>query len=388
MHKSFLLALVASSLAFAQAQLPAAPSPVPQAPPPAATQPGAPRVAPETPAEVPPNAPVITLHGLCPDKPAGTDPKSPECQTVITRSEFEHLADTLSPNMPASAKQKLASDYSRMLVIATEARKQGIENTQHYNDLLGFFKMQLLAQEFFRTLQEKAKPSPAEVEKYYNDNPSKFEEISVRRLFIPRNRPDEVTALKKPAATPAPKPPTDAELQAQGDKLRARLQAGESFDKLQKEVYDKAGFKTPPPPTTMPNWRHGAVPPSEEPLFDMKPKEISKVMVEPAGAYIYEVTEKKQVPFSEVKQQIESELTNERLHQDMDQFMANVKPEANQAYFQHMAASEENQRLATPPPGAPRPSPSPGAAAATTKPRTASSATAAKKPASTAAKPK
>jgi len=213
MRKQLLFILFSSALLSAQTTPQPGPSP-------AASQAGAP--SPST--EIAPNTPVLTLHGLCPDKPAGTDPKSPECQKVITRAEFEHLAKTLSPNMPSTARQTLANDYARMLVIANEARKRGIENTQHYQDLLSFLKLQLLAQELMRNMQEQAKPSSAEVQKFYDDNPERYEQLSVKRLFIPRNHPESAGPDGK---TPvgAPKPLTDAELLAQGEQLRAQLVA-------------------------------------------------------------------------------------------------------------------------------------------------------------------
>jgi hypothetical protein len=319
-RKQLFIFCFAASVSFAQIAPAVPPNPAPAAS--------------STAQEVPADAPVITLQGLCPDKPTGTDPKSPDCKTIVTKAEFEHLANTLSPNMALSAKQSLASDYSRMLVLSNEARKHGLENSQHYKDLVNFLKMQLLAQELFRSYQEQSKPSVAELEKYYNDNVAKYEEFSLRRLFIPRSRPDQAQTPQKPGEPPtSAKPRTDAELQAEADKFRAQLVAGGDFDKLQQEVYTAAGFKTPPPPTGIPNWRHDAIPPSEQQLFELKPKEISKVMVEPAGAYIYQLIEKKTTSFAEAKPQIEATLTQDRMHQRMDAIMGSVKPEVNQAYF-------------------------------------------------------
>src|SRR4051794_12848674 len=166
MRKQLFFICLAASVSFAQVAPNAAPAPSASTP-----SSGTPATgATQTTQEVPANAPVITLHGLCPDKPAGTDPKSAECLTIVTRAEFEHLANTLSPNMPATAKQSLASDYARMLVISNEARKRGLENSEHYKDLVNFLKMQLLAQELFRNYQDQAKPTAAEVEKFYNEN--------------------------------------------------------------------------------------------------------------------------------------------------------------------------------------------------------------------------
>ena len=68
-------------------------------------------------------------------------------------------------------------------------------------------------------------------------------------------------------------------------------------------------------------------------MFELKPKEFSTVTVEPAGAYIYQLIEKKTTPFADVKPKIEATLTQDRMHQFMDAIMGSVKPEVNQAYF-------------------------------------------------------
>lgn len=336
MRKQLLFVLFVSALVFAQSSS--------QAPSPAAT-----------PADLPPTAPVITLHGLCPDKPAGTDPKSPDCQTIITRADFDHIVQTLSPNMPPSARQTLASDYARMLILSSEGHKRGLENTQHYKDMLKFLEKQLLVQELMRSLQEKAKPSPADVEKYYNDNSTRYETAAVKRLFIPRNHPPDTGSTEGKATTPAPKPLTDPELLAQGEKLRQQLVAGADFEKLQKEVYEGAGFKTPPPPTSIPNWPHDAVPSTQQQIFQLQPKEFSQVMVEPSGAYIFQLEELKRTPLDQVKPQIESMLTNERLRTMMESVVSSVKPEMNPAYFRMIGAEAGNQPSTPMPSNAVRP---------------------------------
>jgi len=341
MRKQLLFVVLVSALLVAQTAHPPTPAPV------------APNAAPApASSEIPTTAPVITLHGLCPDKPAVADSKSTNCETVITRADFEHIVQTLGPNMPPSARQNLASDYARMLILSSEARKRGLENTRHYHDMLQFLQNQLLTQELMRTLQEHAKPSPAEVEKFYNDNTNRYEQISVKRLFIPRNHPPESTAA---GVASAPKPLTDAELNVQGDKLRAQLIAGGDFEKLQKEVYEAAGFKTPAPPTTIPNWPHDAVPASQQQLFQLKPKEFSQVMVEPAGAYIFQIEEVKRTSFDQVKPQIESTLASERMRTMMESIVTSVKPELNQAYFRMIGAETSNQPLAPMPSNATRP---------------------------------
>lgn len=308
MFKTLLSALLLSAVAIAQA-------------PPASKAPSKPA---ETAAEIAPTAPVITIAGFCPNAPASIDKKSADCKTVITKAEFEKIIDTLNPKMPPQARQNVAQDYAKMLVFSTEARKRGLEETPRFQELVKFVKMQVAAQELVRSLQEKTKPSDAEVKKYYDDNASKFEEMTLKRIFIPRNSPN---------AKPTDPRPTDETLKAEGEKIRTRLVAGEDFDKIEKEIYDEKGYKTPPPPTTIPNWRRESAPPSQEALFDLKQGELSQVMVEPAGVYIYKIEEKKTIPLDTVKTEIESQLGNQKMRTAIDEITASFKPELNEAYF-------------------------------------------------------
>lgn len=281
--------------------------------------------------EIPPTAPVITLTGLCPDAPAGTDPKSPDCKTVITKAQFEKLIDTLNPKMPPQARQNVAAEYAKMLVLSAEAKKRGLENTDRYKLLLTFVKMQVAAQELIRTVQEQTKPSDAEVQKYYDDNAAKYQEISLKRIFIPRNNP---------TAKPTDPRPTDDELKAEGEKIKSRLAAGEDFDKIEKEIYDQKGYKVSPPPTSIPNMRRDTVPPTQTSLFDLKQGDLSAVMVEPAGAYIYKVVEKTMIPLDKVKPEIESQLGNQRLRSEMETLTSSIKPELNEAYFRNLSGPQ------------------------------------------------
>src|SRR5579871_6420167 len=101
MRKSWLLCVLLGTLAWGQA------APPPQAVPgPAGGQPV------DTSASVPPDAPVITVNGVCPAQPKttaaakGTAAQAPatktsaaDCKTVNTKAQFEELADALSPKV-------------------------------------------------------------------------------------------------------------------------------------------------------------------------------------------------------------------------------------------------------------------------------------------------
>ena len=137
MRKSWLMCVLLGTLAWGQA--------APGTPPPAQ-----PSEAPaDTSAAVPPGAAVITVNGVCPDqsktsatktaaaKPAATA-KAPEvkasaadCKTVITKAEFEKLANAVAPNVTPQLKKQLAGVLPRLIAMSSEAKKQGLERVQN-----------------------------------------------------------------------------------------------------------------------------------------------------------------------------------------------------------------------------------------------------------------
>lgn len=274
------------------------------------------------PQEVPESAAVITLQGLCPGTSGPTT--GADCKTVVTRAEFEKLINTLNPDMPQNSRQMLAQQYAKALVLQDMAEHQHLQDTQHFKDMMEFMRTQVLAQELVKQAQDKAKPTPAEIDEYYKQHQQDYEQAALKRLYIPKSKPSLKTDEKQP---------TDAELKLEADKFRARAAAGEDFDKLEKEIYEAAGVKTPPPPTSIPNWRRSMVPPAQASIFDLKPGEVSQPLIQPEGIYIYKMDSRKAIPLNEVRAEIEQTLQREKLSASLDSVMNSVKPELNQNYF-------------------------------------------------------
>ena len=175
MHYRFLAVLLLASVAVGQAPSATPPSPAPPS--------GAESVAPET--------PVITIEGMC-DTPKTTAAKTAvakktDCKTVVTRAQFDALANALQPNMNAATKRKLADLYPKMLIMAHTAKERGLENDPKFKQILQFARLQILSQELSRSMKEDADKVPAaEIEKYYKDNAAAFEQVSL--LHRPRNQ--------------------------------------------------------------------------------------------------------------------------------------------------------------------------------------------------------
>lgn len=402
MPKSWLVCALLGGLAWGQAATEAPPPSQPaqtQAPAP----PGAPNVAkPATPADtaasVPADAAVITVRGVCPAQPkaaasqgagtkAATTSKtaSADCKTVITKAEFEKLMSSI-PNANPQTRKQVASVLPRLIAMSDAAKKRGLDKTSEYEEMLKIQKMQLLSTELQRKIQEDAaKVPPADVENYYKNNQEAFQQFNLDRLFIPRTKqveaetkdeekdekPTEEQQKAKQAEEKAKAEQNEQAMTKLAEDLRTRAAAGEDFVKLQKEAFEAAGMKIESPTVALPKVRRTGLPPAHAAAFDLKPGEVSQVINDSGGHYIYKLNSKDQLTLDQAKQEIQSTLQTQRSRDMMDKINNSFKVETNEAYFgpggpgPMPGTRGPGQRM--PPPGAP-PAARPQAPPAATQP--------------------
>ena len=353
MRKSWLLCVLMGTLAWGQAQPGMAPA-----------QPSAASKAPEAAGEVPENAVVITIKGVCPAVPktatasktaagkttAATAAKKPaDCKTEITRAEFEKIASGLSPNVTPQLKRQLESALPRFIAMSDAAKAKGLDKTPRFKQTLKIATMQILTQELQRTVQEEAdKVPPEQVAEYYKKNPEAYEQYSLDRLFVPRYKqadaddkeeakePEKLTEEQqkaKEAADKAKQEKGEQELDKVADSLRERAAAGEDFAKLQKEAFEAAGTKVDNPTVNLPKVRRTGLPPAHAAVFDLKVGEVSAVISDNGGHYVYKVVSKEVLPLDTVKEEIHNKLKSERMKEMMDKYTNSFQAVPNEAYF-------------------------------------------------------
>jgi hypothetical protein len=319
-----LSALALSQTATKPAAKPAAP--VTKAPP---TQSGKPAAStakpPETkPAatsdEIPPTAAVITISGICNGKVPATP--SPDCNTTVSRAAFEKLVDAFDPRMPVPRRQQLADAYVRMIVMSDAAEQRGLDKSADAQEVLRFTRMQILSQLLLRDLQKDAANVPAaDAQKYYDEHAPQYEQATLLRLFIPKTPPG------------GEKPADEKTLQAEGEKLRAAAASGGDFEKLQKQAYDDLGIKTPPPPTSGGTLRRDNLQQNQAKVFDLQPGQVSEVIDDPGGLYIFKVESKKKLTLAEATPEINRALESERMKAALEKVTGSIKPVFNEQYF-------------------------------------------------------
>jgi hypothetical protein len=283
-------------------------------------------------------APVITIKGLCDAPKPGAATSKADCKTIVTRAEFEKLANSLQPGMPPQVRKQLASAYPRLLVMSKEAQKRGLDKDPHYIETLKFAKLQILNQELTRKMQEDAARVPQpDIENYYKNNGAAYEQAAVQRVFVPKTKKIEAKDTASEDYKAKVKEGEEA-MTKEADDLRARAAAGEDFDKLQKEAYEAAGITNNPPATAIPKVRRANLPPTHASVFDLKPGDVSAVIHDPSGSFFYKVQSKTMPPLSEVQDEIKSTLTSQRMRDMQQKLQESVSTDLNEAYFNANAA--------------------------------------------------
>jgi len=361
MRKSWLLCVFLGTVVWGQAQAPMTPAP----PSPAAQGAGA------APPEVAESAVVLTIKGVCPAAAtpatkagaAKTPAKKPaDCKTEITRAQFEKIASSLSPSptIAPQLKRQLEAALPRIMAMSEAAKAQGIDKSPQYLEALKIYKMNLLTQQLQRSLQEQAdKITPADVKAYYDKNPEAYEQFSLDRLFIPRfktveaeekddvedkdkgdaksKEPEKLTEEQqkaKEAEEQAKREKGEQELNKLADSLREKAAAGDDFAKLQKEAFEASGTKVENPTVNLPKVRRTGLPPAHAAVFELKAGEISAVISDNGGHYIYKVVGKQVLPLDDsLTTEIHNKLKTERLKEMTDKYTNSFQAVPNEAYF-------------------------------------------------------
>jgi hypothetical protein len=288
---------------------------------------------------VAPDAAVLTIKGLCSGHTPSRDESAsaPACKTVITRAQFERLSNAVQPNMPATTKRQLASSYPRMLAMAHEAEQRGMEKQPHFEELMAFARLQILGQELVHKIQAEAAEVPTkDIEDYYRNNAAAFERANLERVIVPDIRQTAELEDKTNSPVQARSEEKDKDKEAmrhEAEVLRTHAATGEDFMKLQKEAYDSAGLTTPPPSPSIVQVRRASLPSAQQSVFDLKPGEISPVITDSGGFYIYKLVSKETEPLTEARSEIRKTLENQRMRSIMQKVQDSVTTDVNQAYF-------------------------------------------------------
>jgi hypothetical protein len=289
---------------------------------------------PQTTVELPPATPVITINGFC-ENPSTDKSATTNCATVITRAEFEKLVDAVQPTMTARSRKEFASNYARALVMSEDAVQMGLDKSPAFQERMRLARIQILGAALNKKLMDKAAQiSDNDIADYYRKNISEFEQVDLQRMYIPKTPPQRASGTNLSAAEREKRTKTSPEaMKALADKLRARAIAGEDFNKLQADAYEAEGIKNLAPNVGVEKIRRNALPPNHVFVMDLKPGEISTVIDDPTGYFLYKVKSKETLNLDGVSDEIKDTLRAQRMADEMKEMQEFATPILNESYF-------------------------------------------------------
>ncbi len=285
----------------------------------------APAQVPPGPDQVPANATVVEIHGLCPENKSAR-PES--CTTVLTREQFDAMVAAVGISSQLStpaAKRNLATGYAQILALADAAEKAGMEKDANFQELMKIVRIRTLAQAYRHSLEQKySTPNADEVSAYYNQNIQQYQQLRLDRIFIPRVNPKIAPAGQAEFAKKAEKV---------AQEIRERAANGEDMGKLQKEASASLGLIAPATTDIGPR-KKGSLPPMVEPdVFALKSGEVTRVENEPSGFNIYKLRSKDTLPLAGVRNQIVQELQQKNMEAELKKLMEGVHTDLNEQFF-------------------------------------------------------
>jgi hypothetical protein len=245
---------------------------------------------------------------------------------AVSRQQFDDLMSILSPGGQATPalKARLARTYAELLAFDSAARALGIDSSPQYRNTMQWVEAKTLADLLRHRLEkESSAVSEPEIEAYYRERFTRFEEVRLRRLVLPKSNSvagDRQTFEEYGLRVAAG--------------LRERAARGEDLERLQKEGYEALGLGVPLPTTEVGTRRRADLLPGvSEELFALRPGKVSKVENEPYSFVIYKVEAKSRCPLEQVREEIIREIAKQKLERALEAITLKVRTELSEKYF-------------------------------------------------------
>ena len=287
----------------------------------------------------------------------------------ITEGDLEFLG-TINPRIQAQmmtpdGKKRILDNLVEQELLYQEAMKEGISRKDDVKAKVDLYRRVIIAQSLIdEKIEEDAK-------KYYDAHPDEFKKLKLSQIMVKYTNPEDVKKTReKKGAKETVRSEADALKLASG--IKARLDKGEDFATVAKEVSDDATTKSR-------GGELGAISkddkrldargwgPLAEKAFEMKVGEVSGPIKTNTGYHIITVTQGMELePFEEAKNAIVFKIRNDV----KNQLLAKLKKDSKIKYAEGEKAVAEKKEEAPggESPVAPQPATPEAGKAATTAP--------------------
>jgi hypothetical protein len=256
---------------------------------------------------------------------ANAKAKNTACTTVVSRQQFDGVVNGLNalgaPLLPVQ-RRAVAEGYATTLLNYEAAKKTGVDRDPRFAEVMRLARMRAMGDMYKALQMEKAgKVSPQEIEAYYKSNLDNLEELTLRRVTLPRynreNLKDEAYAAKARNVA---------------NDTHDRMAKGEDLDKLQKEAFDALGVKDPLTTKMGPIRRGAYAADQEKQLFALKPGEVTAVVEQPSAFIIFKLERRDTPTLEQAKDEIVRHLVQQHLEKQEQSSKNAVQIDYNEQY--------------------------------------------------------
>ncbi len=286
-------------------------------------------------ANVPADAVVITLDGVCEASRNSVKKTPAACKTVITRAQLDALVDEIMPGASEASRRQFATNYPRLLAGSAEAERKHLGKdpavAKSLQIKMNFLRMQVMTDALYKNFDQLASAiPPSEIQEYYKTHAADYESANLERVAIPKN----ARAL---SGVPLPQ----EQVKAEAETMRARAVAGEDCTHLQTVVYKELNLNPAGIPTTkLDNLRRSGLSAMQLRMFDLRPGEVSDLQETIDSIYFLKMVSKQTAPLESVEAEIRTALRQERLQKQLDGAASQVKGEFDLSYLGVATAPE------------------------------------------------
>ncbi|MBC7924530.1 MAG: peptidylprolyl isomerase [Bryobacteraceae bacterium] len=270
----------------------------------------------------------------------------------ITAKEFDRLIDALPDQYRAQArgpmKRQMAEQIARVMMLAAEARKRGLDKDAQTQSRIRFQEDNLLAGVTYNDMVQKMSVDDAMIQKYYDEHKNEFETVQARHILV------------KFKGSPVPTREGKAELSeeqalAKVQELKKQLAGGSDFAALAKAESDDAGSGANG--GELGSFPRGQmVPAFDEIAFKLPVAEVSEPVKTQFGYHLIRVDKHETRTLAEVKGELSGKLKPEAARKAVEDLQKAANLKLDDAYFGPVPAAPAPGIVPAPgAPGAPAP---------------------------------
>ena len=222
----------------------------------------------------------------------------------VTYGELIGYLDALGPEKKAAAlsqPQQLIQQYASSLKLVELAEKEKLDQTSPYKEALEISRRDILSQAEFNYQSLHLIVTADEQKKYYDDHKDKYTEVKLQEIYLPFTS-DEV-AKENPK-----KYRNEEQTKTLAMQIQSQAKTNADFVRLVKQYSEDEASKAKDGQFGTLKMADNVPPSIKEAVFALKEGEVSAPIQQQNGYYIFRAQSVGLRPYSEVKDEIYTEL--------------------------------------------------------------------------------